>query len=176
MDSQFARAFKAKVNTFSDGLAADLGGVAALPGAAADAVFEFLLEAACQSQSEEASMLGARYLLGLPRFWAIERIKEVLDDPSYFTDDYAFRRLVDLCEGFESAWPRKTSPGRELLGLVIAKGEQSADPDVREEALDYAKRSNRYPAPPTVIDRRKVLRPSQKLNAVEVGSFACEPA
>ena len=67
MDSQFARSFRSRLDSFSPGLASDIGSLPALGEDATRKVLRFLVESACLAQWTEAIRLGREKLQALPR-------------------------------------------------------------------------------------------------------------
>ena len=161
MESQFARGFKARMEKFSAGLSVDPHGVVAIEPSVAEQVFRFLLDSACLSQSSEALTMGTEYLLGLPRGWALGRLREIIEERrvEFLQDDYAYRRLIDLMERFQGPWPLSAEPTASVFDYVLKLGVASSDPEVHEVALAYlAHRTTRSLPSAKVATRSQGMR------------------
>ena len=141
-------AFKAKLERLATGLSTDPSGLRALDADTQQRVFDFLIECSCLAQSEEAVRMGTLYLRQAPRNWVVERIKAVMTKPEFLEDEYAFRRLVTLCERLDPRWGASSLPAHELVRLAVATGQGSRDPDIKAFAIKQAARlsSERTPA------------------------------
>lgn len=134
MESQFARSFRDKLESFSPGLASDVGALASLPDDVIDQVLRFLLESACLSQSMEAIRLGREKLQAAPRR-LMARIEALSFEVVDCDDDYEFRRLAELAVLLDDSF----------AGRVLARGAGSPDADVKDAAAELRAKVERRP-------------------------------
>lgn len=127
MPSDYETAFKARLERFAAGLSTSPGALRALPADTQQRVFDFVLECACLAQGEDAVRMGTAYLRRFPPALAVQSIKNVMTKPDYMEDEYAYRRLLALCERLEPVW----SARQRLVREALAAGLRSADDDVR---------------------------------------------
>jgi hypothetical protein len=144
VDSKYQIAFNARLEKLAPGLSADvelkagtpsgIGGLKSLDASTQQRVFDFLIECACLSQSEEAIRLGTLHLRQAPRTWVIEHLKQVTTRQEFHDDEYAFRRMMTLCERLDPGFGPGSNPVKALVLFVVEAGLKSSDPDVRNFA------------------------------------------
>jgi len=127
MESQYARLFRRRLNSYADRLADDLGAVRSLPNATAHSVLQLLLAAACQAQGMEANDLGAWGIRSLPRQWVLQHIEQLVAKTLNLDDDYEFRRLLDVYRNLDDG----------LVNRLVDRGLASDEEDVRDVARHH---------------------------------------
>lgn len=124
----YGTSYRRRMDTFRDGLWKRLDTVPTLDPQTRDAVLQYLLELACQSQNIANISLGRMALLTLPRHWVlgtIERTAEALLD---LEDEWEYRRLLELYQLLD----------RTLVHHLVALGLTSPNRAVRETAQERA--------------------------------------
>ena len=84
---------------------------------------------ACKPQNESTIMIARDCLKQFPIEWVSLRIKQVAIKSIDITDDWEYRRLLELCELIST----------DLLKWAITLGEKSKNPDIVEAVDDYNK-------------------------------------
>lgn len=82
---------------------------------------------ACRPQNELPISIGRKCLTAFPTDWVSEKIKKTADISIDITDDWEYRRLLELCD--------LISP--QLLSWGISLGEGSTDPYIIETVEDF---------------------------------------
>jgi len=134
------------------GLSADPGGLRALAPETQRRVVGFLFECACMAQNEEAIRMGTSYLRRVPRSLAIAGIRTEMTNPELLEDEYAYRRLLTLCECFDPPWVPQVNSRHELVRAAIDAGLASGDSEVKAVAASYADRLSAERTPTGAIE------------------------
>lgn len=118
MISQFERSYRAKLDSFSPRLWADLGAVRSLEDSVRRKVLHFLLATACRSQGIEAILLGRKGLLELPSGWLEKNLDQAIQSVLDMDDEYEYRRLLEVLAEL---------PDRSALKRWVERGKSSED-------------------------------------------------
>ena len=91
---------------------------------------------ACKPQNESSIRIARDCLKQFPIEWVSLRIKQTTIKSIDITDDWEYRRLLELCELIST----------DLLKWAIILGEKSTNPDIVEAVDDYNKllQANNY--------------------------------
>src|SRR6516162_3035092 len=89
--------------------------------------FRSVLQLACQPQNVGRIMAGRKQVLALPRAWVLERIEQVAAEALDLSDDWEYRRLLELAALLD--------PG--LVQRFVRLGLGGGNPHVREAAQDF---------------------------------------
>ena len=119
--------FRAKLDSFSEGLAEHPERVTELELATGAAVIAVLLEYACQAQNVVNIELGRAGLVALPREWLLARIEPALEPLFAVNDAWEYRRMLEVAELLDAALTRK----------LIRRGLESENEEIREAAEDW---------------------------------------
>jgi len=126
--SQYEQSFRKRLDEFADGLSEDISGLHFLDKAVQENVFRFLLKLACQSQDSEALQMGGQGIRALRRAWVLERIEAVSEAVLDLSNDYEYRRLLELAETLDD----------DLLKNLVKRGQESNDEELRETAEGFS--------------------------------------
>ena len=97
------------------------------PADTSNKVFKELLCFACCPTNDAFITLGRKYIQKINRKWRLENILDAAKECLDFTDDWEYRRFLELVD--LSAF--------ELLRDVILIGKDSDNPEVREASKDF---------------------------------------
>jgi len=126
--SQYEQSFRKRLGEFADGLAEDISGLHFLNKEIQEDVFRFLLKLACQSQGSEALRLGGQGIRALRPPWVLERIEAAAEVVLDLSDEYEYRRLLELAETLDD----------DLLKHLVKRGQESDDEELRETAEEFS--------------------------------------
>lgn len=87
------------------------------------------IQLACQAQNVSRIVKGRQQVLALPRAWVLERIEQVAGEAIDLSDEWEYRRLLELAESLDAG----------LVQRFVSLGLDSEDPEVREAAQDFRK-------------------------------------
>ena len=88
------------------------------------------VQLACQPQNAGRIVAGRNQVLAMPRAWVLARVEQVAAESLDTSDNWEYRRLLELAELLDA----------ELVRRLVPLGLGSSDPDVREAAEDFAAR------------------------------------
>ena len=124
-----------RMNSLAAGLAEHPERATDLDPAAAAHLIRYLLSAACEAQNSLNIELGRAGLVALPREWLLARIEPHLEPLFAADDDWEYRRMVEVAHLLDPGLTRK----------LIDRGLESANPDIRKAAEDWAEYLRRDP-------------------------------
>ncbi len=85
------------------------------------------IQLACQPQNAHRIVLGRQQVLAMPRLWVLQTIEAVASECLDLTDDWEYRRLLELANELDAA----------MVERLVQLGVASDDQDVREAANDF---------------------------------------
>jgi hypothetical protein len=85
------------------------------------------VELACKPQNASRIVTGRKQVLAMPRQWVLERIENVAAESLDISDEWEYRRLLELAAILDAA----------LLQRVVALGLGCDDPEIQEAAEDF---------------------------------------
>lgn len=101
--------------------------IMSLSDSLASEVIGVLLSWACQSQNDTPITIGRNCLKQFPVEWVSPKIKQTVFRFINITDDWDYRRLLELCELIST----------DLLKWAITLGADSTNPDIIEAVDDF---------------------------------------
>ena len=91
------------------------------------AILSKSLKYACKASSAPSILKGRQQILDLPRKWVIDNIHKVAEETLDLTDDWEYRRLLELYTELDLV----------LLRKLIAFGMESPNEAIREAAGEF---------------------------------------
>lgn len=125
--------FQDELNKIYPAITDDLSLVGSLPEEIGRKATAAALGCACEAQNMRNITLGREALLEFPRSWLLARIEVIAEETLNLTDEWEYRRFVELCLLLDD----------ELSRRQIAKGLASPNPEIREAARDYSERKSK---------------------------------
>ncbi|WP_042726297.1 hypothetical protein [Chthoniobacter flavus] len=89
-----------------------------------------ILATCCQAQNVGVITAGRRAFVRMPQNWINEHLPEFVDRAVNFSDDWEYRRFLEVLDGV----------GSPLLEQYCAIGAASNNPEIREVANDFSGR------------------------------------
>jgi hypothetical protein len=89
------------------------------------------IQRACEAQNVGVIVAGRQSVLDMPRDWVLENIEEVAAASLNLSDEWEYRRLLELSALLDAA----------LVQRLAVSGLNSNDPDIRETAGDFIAKS-----------------------------------
>jgi hypothetical protein len=128
LQDPYDRGAKDDLEAIADGLSASFHLVSSLPEDKADRAVDCVLQCACRSTHARPIMLGREYLLEADRAWLVSRIERIAATSVDMTDDWDFRRLLEVYRLLDEA----------LLARLVVIGLRSPNPEIVEAAQDFS--------------------------------------